>query len=345
MNRQIEDHVDDLIIGHLDGTLTEEQELELATTLNTSQAAKQSLLSYMRMEGRLYSLGRDGFIDHQMSGPTSATDNPSEAEQQIPSAVVSGDRRRLGLLAATTSLAACAATLLLLLSNIFWTTSVNANGVLLKAQQAAAELVDRTYHVKITPNRSSSRARELNITVRGGGRFFIQPASSAYAIGNNGKDYWFTRARSPVWVTSDFHSLEPELRKNLPERWLLEVASSPNEPLLLDIAGILALIESKFDAQLVDSENESTYHVHASLKSKRPLSPQTIDFWSDVDTGVVQKASLLFSNGRGMDFELLNSARLSESWYDYAGHAEGKEVKRIATDSKRGHRTQRFETD
>ena len=109
MNRQIQDNVDDLIIGHLDGTLTEEQELELATTLNTSQAAKQSLLSYMRMEGRLYSLGRDGFIDHQMSGPTSATDNPSEAEQQIPSAVVSGERRRLGLLAATTSLAACAA--------------------------------------------------------------------------------------------------------------------------------------------------------------------------------------------------------------------------------------------
>ena len=54
--------IENLIVGHFDGTLNEEQEKELAKTLGTSPAAKRLFLSYMRMEGRLHSLGRDGFL-------------------------------------------------------------------------------------------------------------------------------------------------------------------------------------------------------------------------------------------------------------------------------------------
>ena len=59
-NEHIE--VENLIVGHFDGTLDEGQEQELATALATSAESKQLFLSYMRMEGRLHSLGRDGFL-------------------------------------------------------------------------------------------------------------------------------------------------------------------------------------------------------------------------------------------------------------------------------------------
>ena len=59
---------EDLIIGHFDGTLNEEQEKELADALTSSGEAKQTFLSYMRMEGRLHSLGRDGFLREPPAG-------------------------------------------------------------------------------------------------------------------------------------------------------------------------------------------------------------------------------------------------------------------------------------
>ena len=60
-----------LIVDHFDGSLTEEQERELAGALATSAETKQLFLSYMRMEGRLHSLGRDGFLREPIAGPAS----------------------------------------------------------------------------------------------------------------------------------------------------------------------------------------------------------------------------------------------------------------------------------
>ena len=54
--RKVLDAVEELVIGHFDGSLTEEQEKELAEALASSDSAKQLFLSYMRMEGRLHSL-------------------------------------------------------------------------------------------------------------------------------------------------------------------------------------------------------------------------------------------------------------------------------------------------
>ena len=54
--------IEDLIIGHFDGTLNDQQEQQLARALTESREAQQHFRTQMRMEGRLHALGRDGFL-------------------------------------------------------------------------------------------------------------------------------------------------------------------------------------------------------------------------------------------------------------------------------------------
>ena len=75
--------IENLIVGHFDGTLNEEQEKELATELVTSAETKQLFLSYMRMEGRLHSLGRDGFLREPSPGPAIEPELPAPQSADI----------------------------------------------------------------------------------------------------------------------------------------------------------------------------------------------------------------------------------------------------------------------
>ncbi|MDP6557516.1 MAG: hypothetical protein QGF59_17280 [Pirellulaceae bacterium] len=322
-------HTEDLIIGHFDGTLNEEQERKLAEALATSAEAKKLFLSYMRMEGRLHSLGRDGFLREPIAEPAVGPERP--APQPVDDApVVRRGRQpsnflRSRLFAASTSLAVCAAVILLLSFWVLWPSSVSASSVLQKAQQAAAELIDRTYRVTLSHAGRRSQTRELTVDVRGGGRFVVRPVEGAYVMGSDGTDYWVTRPSGPVWVTSDFRSL----KRKIPDRQLLGIAASPNEPLLLEMADLLALIERKYDVELVDSANVNEHHVRATLRSGRRNAPELIEFWADADSGVGLRAEIEWSNGRQMRFELVESVKLSDQWYHHSEHAPGREVKRL----------------
>lgn len=143
----------DLIVGHFDGNLSEDQEQELAKAIDESPESKRLLLSYMRMEGRLYSLGHDGFL--------SAAD-----AQPAGSALGTRPKQRSRLWAAASSIAVCAV-LVAILSWGLWPSSLNASSVLQKAQEAAAELIDRTYRVTISGTKEHSQSREFTINVRG----------------------------------------------------------------------------------------------------------------------------------------------------------------------------------
>ena len=323
--------LENLIVGHFDGSLTADQEKDLAEVLAASAEAKQTFLSYMRMEGRLHSLGRDGFLREPIVEPAIASE-PADLQPSAVTPAGHGGHPMLRLIAASTSLAVCAAVLLMLLSGVLWPSSVSASSVLQKAQAAAAELVDRTYLVMISRAGESSRSRELWVDVRGGGRFVVRPVNGAYVMGNDGTDYWVTRQSGPVWVTNDFRSLAPELKRMIPERWLVEIAASPNEPLLLEMADLLALIERKHDVELIDSDSVSEHHVRATLRSGRRNAPERIDFWADVDSGVALRAEVEWSNGRKTRFELLESLTLSDQWYHHSKHATGREVKRLGSD-------------
>ena len=94
--------IEDLIVGHFDGTLSEEQERELAGALTTSAEAKQLFLSYMRMEGRLHSLGRDGLLREPTTEALVALSQPADSVPEVRSRRRSWRSR---VLAASTSLA------------------------------------------------------------------------------------------------------------------------------------------------------------------------------------------------------------------------------------------------
>ena len=323
--------IENLIVGHFDGTLNEEQEKELATALATSVESKQLFLSYMRMEGRLHSLGRDGFLREPSAGPAIEPERPAP-QSADPAPLVRSGRQRLRLFAAS-SLAVCAAVMLMLLSGVLWPSTVNANSVLKRAQAAASEMIDRTYRVTISREGERSPMRELRVDARGGGRFVLRPVDEAYVVGSDGTDYWLTRQDGPVWVTRKRGSLVPKLRRTMTNSWLFGLASSPNEPLLLDMAGVLSLIERKHDVELIDSTSSSEHHVRATLRPGPPNAPEKVDFWADADSGVALRAEVRWSDGRQMRFDIVESDELSDQWYHYSEHAPSKEVRRLPTDN------------
>lgn len=319
--------LEDLIVDHFDGNLSEDKERELAKAIAESTESKRLFLSYMRMEGRLHSLGQDGFLITDAQDKDTLTlpvESSLVAQPEYSQPLTTGSR----LWAAASSIAVCGVLIAIVCWGL-WPSSVSASSILQKAQQAAAELIDRTYRVTISGMKEHSQSREHTINVRGGGRFVIQPADGSYVMGNDGTDFWVTQENGPVWVTNDFRSFAPELRKKIPGMRLLRAAASPDEPLLLGISDLLSLIERKYDVELVASDTVKEHHVRATVNSRRPNHPEVIDLWSDVESGVVLRAETRLPNGSQRRFELVESAKLSQQWYHYTEHAPGRKVERI----------------
>ena len=325
------DVIEELVVGHFDGTLTEAQEKKLADALATSAAAKQIFMSYMRLEGRLHSLGRDGFLREPAAESHESARQPADtmpAVERIPQRPHSWRSR---IWKVSTSLAVCGA---VMLTWVLWPSSVSAGSVLEKAQQAAAELVDRTYRLVMShPNAEGGPAtRELRITVRGGGRFVVQPEHGAYVMGSDGTGYWMARRNGPVCVTGDFRTLAPELQQRIPNRRLLDgVLASPDEPLLLDISGLLLLIERRYDVELVDSGIPAERHVQATRRSGVRGGPSVINFQADAASGVVLRAELNFADSRQRTWTLIETPTLSDEWYHHSQHAPDRPVERVGS--------------
>ncbi len=329
-NAQNQDAIEELIVGHFDGRLSEQQETELAAALAASSESKQLFLSYMRMEGRLHSLGRDGFLREPTAEPDAfhraaadVTPVDQNDNQHSPS-------MRSRFLAVSTSLAVCAAVVLMITVGL-WPSSVSAGSVLQKAQQAAAELVDRTYRLVIfdTNAESDFGGREFTINVRGGGRYVVRPTDGGYVMGSDGTNFWAARQTGPVWVTGSFRSLSPELRQRIPNRPLLSLLTSPDEPFLLDMSSLLSLIEREYELELEDSDDVTEHHVRATLRSGRRSRPPVIDFWADADSGVVLRAQREWQGGRQARFEFVESTTLSDQWYHYSQHAPDRQIQRV----------------
>lgn len=338
--------IERLIVGHFEGNLDSDQESQLAAAISTSTESKALFLSHMRMEGRLHSMGRDGFLfaeDAQSNGGrldamTVTPNKPGcsvdafQSGGSAPGNAQSGYRRRSSLWVASSYITACSILIATFCWGL-WPSSVDASSVLRKAQNAAAELIDRTYRVTIFGMKDRSQSRDFTINVRGGGRFVIKTADDDHVIGSDATDFWVVQQNGPVYVTSDFRLLAPDLRKNIPSMRLLRTAASPNEPLLLGISDLLSVIERKYDVEIVESDSVKEYHVRARSNSRRPNYPEVVDLWSDVETGVVLRIESKFANGRQRQFELIETAKLPQQWYHYREHAPGREVERIhATD-------------
>ncbi|MDB4353164.1 hypothetical protein N9Z64_00385 [bacterium] len=317
-----------LILGHFDNELTEQQESELAQQLATCPEARARFRTQMRMEGRLHSLGRDGFLAPAAVQQASATDGPgSPITQQLSTALESSRPRRTP--AIFTSWVAAASTILLLTAWALWPSGVNAASVLRQARLAAQESVDRTYRVTLSNPNDEALEQELTLDIRGGSEFVIRPRDGSYIMGSDGSEFWMTRPYGPVWVTSDYRSLAPALRRRIPNQRILGLATSPNEPLLLDITELLSLISRKYQIELVSPHGSTEHHIRATLRSDKVNVPEKIEFWADAETGVVIKAMTHWPDQNLRTLELLNSDALNQSWYQYPHHAPNAEVRRL----------------
>ena len=331
--------IEALIVGHFDGTLNAEQEKQLAAELTTCAESKRRFLSYMRMEGRLHSLGRDGFLREPVSQPAASVTSPLAPLSEVVSAEPGGrqhlaqSQRQHRRWFAVSSLAVCAAVMLMLLVGIPWPSSVNASSVLQRAQAAAAELVDRTYHVVVSGAGEDSPETQLTIDMRGGGRFLMRSVDENFVFGSDGTEYWMSRDGGPVWVTHEARTLAPKVKRVMPNMWLFWMTASPKEPLLLDIHGVLSLIERRHNVELIVSDNPAEHHLRATLKNERRKAlvhaPDRIDFWADAKSGVGLRTEVQWSDGRRVRFELMESAPFSEQWYHHSQHANDREVRHL----------------
>ena len=338
------DDVEALILGHFEGNLDAKQEQQLAAAISTSTESKTLFLSHMRMEGRLHSLGYDGFLSEentQTSGNQKLGKSVIRALQSGPEAPLQPATPSLRIKrpkhlprsrvwVASSSVAVCCILIAIVCWGL-WPSPVNADSVLQKAQRAAAEPIDRTYRITISRSVDQTRTRELMMSLGGEGRFVIQPVDGAYVMGHDGSEFWVTQRNGPVWVTSDFQNIVSKLRGRIPERRLLELVTSPDEPLSLAISELLSLIERQYEMELVETKTVKEYRIRAMAKSNRANYPDVIDLWSDVDSGVVLRIEAKFANGRQRQFELIETAKLSETWYHYSEHTSGKQVERMDT--------------
>ena len=321
-----------LVIGHFDSSLTAAQEQELADALTTSAEAKQLFLSHMRMEGRLHSLGRDGFLREPAAESLAVSRLPDDTSPVAHREKAHALSMRSRFLTACMSLAVCAAALLLVTSGLF-PSRVNASSVLQQAKQAAAGMVDRAYQVTISSNNAQQEAasQELLITTRGRRHYVIQPLDGSYTLGNDGTDYWLTQSDGPVWITHDYRQLAPAMQRRIPNRGMLKLADSRDELLMMPMASLLARIQNSYDAELVESSDPAEHHVRATLRSPRSNQAQSIDLWANADTGVVLRAQLKWDTGRLTRFALVDAPTLTEQWYHYSQHAPDREVRRVET--------------
>ena len=322
--------LDELILGHFDGSLTHDQESELTKALKDSSVARQLFLSYMRIEGRLQSLGRDGYLRSPGAAEKAVVDESIESAVSRRGGTLRSHRSQARLWATSSSLAMCAA-LILLVGWFLWPASVNAGSVLRQAKRAAVELVDRTYRVTVAESNPlrGSASQELVINVRGGRHFVIQPSDGSYVMGSDGTEFWITQPGGPVWITRDYRTLDPKLQRKIPNRQWLGLAANRKEPLMMLMPSLLTLIERSYDFELLGSDRSGQNHLRATLQADKRYRPQIIEFWADEDSGVVMRVDFKWA-GRGTTrLELVDSPTLSEDWYRHSQHAPGHQVRRM----------------
>ena len=188
---------------------------------------------------------------------------------------------------------------------------------------------------KLVAGKDQPNVTEVELTMRGGGRFVVHPQSKRYVMGNDGTDFWLILKEGPVLVTGDFLSLPREQVRQIRNLPVVQLASDPNELLLLELASILELIEKNYNVQLLESEDPGLRHLLARRRDGRRLGPFTIDLWVDVHTGVTRRMELELVPWSGkiltkrVSLVEIESRTFSESWYGYAEHAPGRAVSRV----------------
>lgn len=191
--------------------------------------------------------------------------------------------------------------------------------------KAAAQDVDRRYHIQMTTANDVSLP-PIMLTVRGSNQFvWEQPMPrGTLQAGSNGKEFWVVPAVGPVMIAAEGSRLE---------RLLAERQDSTP---ILHLATALEWLRDRYDLELLPEEDISIEsssqpvrctHYRGSLRNHGELlQPETMEIWSDRNTGVVQRMrltwpALMKSGVHQAELQIQQPPRdLPADWYEHSSH-------------------------
>lgn len=191
--------------------------------------------------------------------------------------------------------------------------------------QAAAQDVDRQYEIQMTRDDGVKRP-PIQLSVRGEKNFvWEQPVPHGIIrVGSNSADVWMVPVLGPVMVAP---------RDEFERLFLRRPAPTP----ILNISTALEWMRDRYDLKLlpkssVPESEESTktircVHYQGQLRERSDwFLPETMEIWSDVETGVVQRAVMTWpgklpATVNRAELRLkLPVRRLPPDWFEHAAH-------------------------
>lgn len=193
--------------------------------------------------------------------------------------------------------------------------------------QAAAEDVDRQYQIQMTREDGIQRP-PIQLSVRGGKNFVWEQIvpHGVIRVGSNGRDVWMVPVLGPVMVAP---------RDELERLFMRRETPTP----ILNVSTALEWMRDSYDLELLPKESlpesdDSTktircVHYRGKLRERSDwFQPETMEIWSDVGTGVVQRAvmtwpGLLPTGVTRAELRLkLPPRTLPSDWFEHAAHHE-----------------------
>lgn len=196
-----------------------------------------------------------------------------------------------------------------------------------RSLQAAAEDVDREYQIQMTREDGIQRP-PIQLSVRGEKNFVWEQIvpHGVIRVGSNGQDVWMVPVLGPVMIAP---------RDEIERLFRRPQTTMP----ILNVSTALEWMRDRYDLELLPKESlpesdESTktircVHYRGKLRERKDwFQPETMEIWSDVETGVVQRAvmtwpGLLPSGVTRGELQLQRPPRkLPSNWFEHAAHHE-----------------------
>ncbi|MBX9652788.1 hypothetical protein K2Y11_04135 [bacterium] len=247
-------------------------------------------------------------------------DRPVSSRKQLATKVVSAGRRWL---ISSLSIAAGLAAVV----SLWFVTEANTPSALAAVEQARIEArrpIDRHYQIKL--DLPAIKSLDADLYLRGDDRLALHlagPLDVSAWLGINGDEAWFVPRIGPAIVTKDVDRMQERLE---------DLASMPIP--MLNITRVLDTIERDYELTLASDHSAQEFvdgqvlqHVRAVKRSGfRPLLPERIEFWSQPDSGVIVRMTLVWTElvdklaVRRVEFLLADQKTQETDLYEHSGH-------------------------
>lgn len=246
-------------------------------------------------------------------------DQPIPSRKAFAATVVSTGRRWL---ISSLSIAAGVAVVV----SLWFVAEANTPSALAAVERARTEArrpIDR--HYQITLDLPAIKSLDADLYLRGDDHLALHLAGPLHVsawLGINGDEAWFVPRIGPAIVTKDVDRMQERLE---------DLASMPIP--MLNITRVLDTIDRDYELSIVSDHSAQKFdgqvlqHVRAVKRSGfRPLLPERIEFWSQPESGVIVRMTLVWTEivdklaVRRVEFLLADQKTRGKDLYEHSGH-------------------------